>query len=86
MSILEGYSHMRVKTLRTLDHLKSQAKALREAVTKAKEKSIKRQLNFLNSAFKEYQSTCEKVLEDLCMIGCAWNKNTTLLEWMMAWG
>jgi glutathione S-transferase len=86
MSILDGYSRMRVKTLRALDHLKSQAKALKEAVIKAKEKSIKRQLNFLNSAFKEYQSTCGQVLEDIHMMGCVWNRNTTLLEWLMAWG
>ncbi len=50
---------MRIGTLRTLDQVTIQAKALREAVTKAKEKSIKRQLNFLNSAFKEYQNACE---------------------------
>jgi hypothetical protein len=86
MIILEGYSSMMLLTARAFQHLRSQAKALREAVTRSSKHSIKRQLNFLNSAFKEYQRSCEKVLEDHCMAEHAWNDDTSLLDWMMADG
>jgi hypothetical protein len=51
---LDKFCTIKEETQRALLHLKSQARALREAVTKAREKGIKRQLDFLNSAFNEY--------------------------------
>jgi hypothetical protein len=50
--------------LRAFLHLQAQTKAFREAVTKAKESSIKRQVNLLNSALKDYNCVCEKVVRD----------------------
>jgi hypothetical protein len=83
---LDKFCTIREETQRSLLHLKSQTRALREAVTKAKEKSIKRQLDFLNSAFNEYQSICAKVLEKHDVLGVIWNEKATLLDWMTGEG
>jgi hypothetical protein len=45
-------------------HLKTQEKALREVVAKDKESSIKRQMDFLTSALKDYNCICEKAVMD----------------------
>jgi hypothetical protein len=86
ISDLEELNHIRDSTHRNLVHLRSQTKALREAVVRAKESSIKRQLKFLNSAFKEYQDACERGLGEMNLTLKYWNDDMSLLEWMMAWG
>ena len=49
---------------RSLAHLKTQAKALKEAVAKAEETAVSRQMDNVTAAFKEYTRTCEKVAVD----------------------
>ncbi len=62
---LSGFLDIRKKTERSLVQLRSQTKALIDTVlsTKAKENSVRRQVNFLNSAFKEYHTPVEKCLK-----------------------
>jgi hypothetical protein len=72
----DTFARARDSTYRNLIHLRSQTKALREAVARAKENSIKRQVKFLNSAFKEYQDACERVLEEKRSISEHRNDNT----------
>jgi hypothetical protein len=83
---VKALGEARDSTSRNLAHLRSQTKALREAVTKAKEGSIKRQVKFLSSAFKEYQDACERVLDEKNLPLTRWNENTSLLDWVMTWG
>jgi hypothetical protein len=86
LSDLEKRDNARCRTYRSRSHLRSQTKALREAVTRAKESSIKRQVKFLYSAFKEYRDTCERVLDEEHLTCGEWNYNTTLLDWVMKEG
>jgi hypothetical protein len=62
--VVKRIDGMERSKLRAFLHLQAQTKALREAVTKAKESSIKRQVNLLNSALKDYNCVCEKAVWD----------------------
>jgi hypothetical protein len=51
-------------TTRAWQHLKTQATALEKVVAKAKDSSIRKQVDFFSSAFKDYNCACGKAIKD----------------------
>jgi hypothetical protein len=86
----EAIGRMSLANSRAFAHLEAQKEALQKAVEKGTESSIRRQVDFFTSAFKDYNCISEKAVKDAGLetevIGEENGKKSTYLEYFFKKG